>query len=168
MQQNDKKDKETLFSLLSAMVRDMERLYNCLRIQQHALVKCRLDDLNKTLRIEYRLINRNLKRDSQCKELIAEMAGSFSDTVSLKELAQSFLDPWPQRFKTVAERLRRVGDMIQIVRKQNEFLITNARELVNERLHLLIELARLNRNTYEQSGKKRKNPNLQKILDCRL
>ena len=150
------------------MARDLERLYKCLRFQQNALVKCRLDDLNKTLRIENRLVNRNLKRDRQCKKLIAEMAGESSNTVLLKELTQDFPHPWPDRFKTVAERLRRVGDMVQIMRKQNEFLIFNARELVNERLHLLLELARLNRNTYGKSGKKMKSTNLKKILDCKL
>ena len=121
MQQNEKKEK--LFRLLSAMARDLERLYNCLRIQQHALVKCRLDDLNKTLRIEYRLINRNLKRDSKCKALIAEIAGESGDTVSLKELAQDFSPPWPERFIKISERLRRVGDLVQRTRNQNEFLI---------------------------------------------
>ena len=55
--------------------------------------------------------------------------------------------------------------MVQTMKKQNEFLITRSRELVSERLNLLLELARINRNIYEKSGKKRKNANLQKVLD---
>ena len=75
---------------------------------------------------------------------------------SMKELAAGFDHPWPKRFERLAERLRKAGNMVQTMKKQNEFLITRARELVSERINLLLELARINRGIYEESGKKRK------------
>ncbi|MBN2290278.1 MAG: flagellar export chaperone FlgN [Candidatus Glassbacteria bacterium] len=159
---------EKLHRILSAMAGDLERLYDCLRAQQRALVKCRLDDFNKTLELENRLAERNLDRERQRRELVAGMFGENSDKASLKELTAGMSPPWPGRFKALAERLRQAGNMVQTMKKQNEFLITSARDLVSERLKLMLELARLNRNVYEKSGKKSKRANLHKVLDRKL
>jgi predicted RNase H-like nuclease (RuvC/YqgF family) len=156
---------EKLYRLLASMAKALERLYDCLRDQQRALVSCKLNDFNKTLILENRLAAANLERERQRQELIAEMLGAQDKTISLKELAAGFDHPWPERFEAVAARIRKAGNMVQTMKKQNEFLITRSRELVSERLNLLLELARINRNIYEKSGKKRKNANLQKVLD---
>jgi len=150
------------------MAEGLERLYDCLRAQQRALVSCKLGDFNETLKLENRLARQNLKREQQRRVLISEMLGEGCETVSLKKLAAGFDSPWPERFEKLAERIRQAGGKVQTMKKQNEFLIIRSRELVSERMKLMLELARLNRNIYEESGKKRKNPNLHKVLDQKI
>ena len=147
------------------MAKGLEQLYDCLRAQQRALMSCKLDDFNETLLLENHLAGKNLERENRRRELIAALLGKQPETVSMKELAAGFDHPWPKRFERLAERLRKAGNMVQTMKKQNEFLITRARELVSERINLLLELARINRGIYEESGKKRKKTNMHKVLD---
>ena len=168
MAENKKDGPEKLYHLLSLMATDLERLYNCLLAQQHALVKCRLDDLNKTLKMEHRLVERNIQRDGQYQQLIAEMLGGKAGIIPLKELAETLEPPWPERFAEIAQRLRGTGRMIGTMRKHNEFLITRARELVNERLKFLLELAQKHRSTYEENGRKKKKSKLTGVFDRKL
>ena len=156
---------ERLYRLLSSMAKGLEQLYDCLRAQQRALVNCKLDDFNETLLLENRLAGKNLERENRRRELITELLGEQQEMVSLKELATGFENSWPKRFEALAERLRKAGNMVQTMKKQNEFLITRAREMVSERINLLLELARINRGIYEESGKKRKKTNMHKVLD---
>ncbi|MEA1996905.1 MAG: flagellar export chaperone FlgN [Gemmatimonadota bacterium] len=164
-------DAVELYDLLTGMAQGLEQLYQCLRRQQAAVIKWNLEDFLSTVEDEKRLARENLDREEARKALVERiMAGSFQENspVSLRELASHLEPQWQERFRELAARIKSASGSVAEMKKQNEFLITRARETVNDQLKLLLELARLNRNTYEESGKKSRKANLHKVLDRRV
>ncbi|MEA2062083.1 MAG: flagellar export chaperone FlgN [Gemmatimonadota bacterium] len=157
-----------LHRLLSAMADGLERLYDCLRTQQSALMNMKLDEFNQATQLQSSLAEKNLEQDRQRKELIGRTMGTEYETVPLKKLAAGLDPPWPDRFEAVAERIRLAGNKVETMKKQNEFLIGRSKQMVETHIKLLIEFANINRNIYGQSGRKKKKPNVHKVLDAKI
>lgn len=158
---------EKLYELLLGLAQGLERLYQCLRSQQAALISWNFEDFISTVQEQKRLARENLSREEERKALLSQMTG-LRQEISLRELTGLLEDPWQKRFSELAERLKAESGKVIQMKKQNEFLINKSRELVNEQLKLLLDLARLNRNLYEKSGKKSKKTNLHKVLDQKV
>ena len=114
-----------------------------------------------------RLARVNLKAEKERQALVNEIWGD-TEPVKLVTIAQRLESPWRERFLSLAERIRSATGKVVVMKKQNEFLITKARNRVNDELKLLLDFARLNRNLYEESGKKSKAANLHKVLDQKV
>jgi transketolase len=162
-------DIEKLYDLLLGIAQDLEKIYECLLSQQIALMNWDHDNFLATVREQNRLARENLRRESQRKELVKKIsAESEGDSVNLRELAIGLGGKWPERFSKIAERIKTASGKAVMIRRQNEFLISKSREMINEQLKLVLDLARLNRNTYESSGKKTRKANLPKVLDQKV
>jgi len=162
-------DIEKLYDLLLGIAQDLEKIYECLLSQQIALMNWDHDNFLATVREQNRLARENLRRESQRKELVKKIsAESEGGSVNLRELAIGLGGKWPERFSKIAERIKTASGKAVMIRRQNEFLISKSREMINEQLKLVLDLARLNRNTYESSGKKTRKANLPKVLDQKV
>ena len=134
---------EKLYALLVEMASGLEKLYGCLRLQQAALLKW--------------------------AALAVEIAGEDeAEKPSLRQLAESLGGEWPARFEKIAGRIRTASDKVSSMKDQNESIISYSSKLVGDQLKLLLELARLNRNLYEESGKKSAKANMHKVLDQKV
>ncbi len=158
---------ERLRLLLEAMADGLEELYASLLRQQRALTAWRLGEFLETVEEQKRLAAANFSREEERLRLVRELshrAGS-EQLLTLSEFAPLAGPEWEQRFRPLAVRIRQAGGKIEMLRRQNQLLISRSREIVNEQLKLLLELARLNRNTYEHSGRKARGPGLHQVLD---
>lgn len=155
-----------LCSLLEEMAGGLDKLYACLRDQQKALMGWRMADFAETTKRQYALVKDNLDREKQRRELVVSLVGdSRAGDISLRELAENFGGPWPEKFREAAERIRESSSRVAAMKKQNEALIVRCRDLVDGQVKLMLNLATLNRNNYGQSGRKAKQANLHKVLD---
>jgi signal transduction histidine kinase len=160
------KQAEKLHALLSAMADGLDELYGCLRDQQACLLRWNLAGFLETVRRQQRLAQENLQREKERRMLVAEMVGEErSESVTLRQISEELEQDWPVRFQALAKRLRSSSGKAADMKKQNESLISHSHRLVNDRIKLLLDLARINRNLYEPSGKKSKKSNLHKVLD---
>jgi len=164
--QTSKASPEKLHALMAEMAEGLEKLYDCLRTQQAALLKWDLPAFSATIRQQKRLARENLEREKKRIALVREMTGkNGAETSSLRQLAENLGGEWPGRFEKLAGRIRTASGKVSSMKEQNESVIKNSRKLVNDQLILLLELARLNRNLYEGSGKKSVKANMHKVLD---
>lgn len=167
--QTPKANAEKLHALLVEMAIGLEKLYECLRLQQAALLKWDFPSFGATIRGQKRLARENLEREKKRIALVSEIAGKkATEKQSLRQLAESLGDEWPERFEKLAGRIRTASGKVSAMKDQNDSVINNSRKLVNDQLMLLLELARLNRNLYEESGKKSAKANMHKVLDQKI
>ena len=160
---------ERLYSLLSAMAEALEQLYDCLRSQQKALIGWDYEAFVSCTRQQNSLARENLRRDQVRLALVQQFPKGENDrTLSLRELGALLGDPWQQRFEELAGRIRTASGKVSDMKTQNEMLIGKARSLVASQLKLLLEFARINRNLYEENGKKSRKANLHKVLDQKV
>lgn len=157
---------EDLHGLLIETAVDMEQLYASLRSQQKAIVEWDFTALTRNIGEQRKLGQRNKERDKRRRELIKQLAGS--PDVTIHDLAESLGRPWSSRLDDAALRIRGTVDNVGAMKKQNEFLLEKARSMVNGQLRLFMELARINRNMYEESGKKSRQSNLHKVFDQKI
>jgi hypothetical protein len=164
--QTTKASADKLHALLVKMAEGLEKLYDCLRTQQAALLKWDFSAFSATIRQQERLVRENLEREKKRIALVSEIAGEKgTEKLSLRQLAESLGGEWPDRFEKLAGRIKTASGKVSSMKDQNESVIINSRKLVNDQLILLLELARLNRNLYEGSGKKSVKANMHKVLD---
>ena len=155
-----------LLRLLGEMADCLDQLYTCLREQQKALMGWRLGDFVITTKRQRELVEENLGREQQRRELVGHLVGEKrAADVSLRDLAENFGGPWPAKFQEVTERIRSASPRVAAMRDQNEALIVRSRNLVNGQVKLMLDLASLNRNNYGKSGRRAKQANLHKTLD---
>jgi hypothetical protein len=164
--QTPKASADKLHALLVEMAEGLEKLYDCLRAQQSALLKWDFPAFSATIRQQERMVRENLEREKKRIAMVSEIAGKKgAEKLSLRQLAESLGGEWPDRFEKLAGRIRTASGKVSSMKDQNESVINNSRKLVNDQLILLLELARLNRNLYEGSGKKSVKTNMHKVLD---
>ncbi|MBW7996903.1 MAG: hypothetical protein FVQ81_10135 [Candidatus Glassbacteria bacterium] len=155
-----------LHNLLGDMAEGMDKLYACLRDQQKALMGWKLADFVETVKRQRRLARENLGREDERRALVRKLAGGQNAANrSLRDLAEMFGGRWPKKFQAVADKIKSSSARVAEMKKQNEALITRSRDLVDGQLRLMINLASLNRNTYEQSGRKTGRGSTHKVLD---
>lgn len=154
---------EELYGLLTETARDMERLYDSLRAQQRAIVEWDYAVLSGSVGEQNRLNRRHRAREKRRRELIDQL--SDKPGISIRELAVSLGEPWGSRLNRAALNIRETVGKVGAMKKQNEFLLEKARDMVNSQLRLFMELARINRNIYEENGKKSRRSNLHKVFD---
>ena len=160
------KQAEKLHALLTAMADGLDELYGCLRDQQACLLRWNLAGFLETVQRQQRLARENLQREQQRRTLVQEMMGEErGESVRLRQIAEELGQDWPVRFQALAQRLKSSSGKAADMRKLNESLISHSHRLVNDRIKLLLDLARINRNLYEPSGKKSKKSNMHKVLD---
>ena len=160
---------EKLYALLVEMASGLEKLYGCLRLQQAALLKWDFPSFRATIRQQECLARENLEREKKRAALAVEIAGEDeAEKPSLRQLAESLGGEWPARFEKIAGRIRTASDTVSSMKDQNESIISYSSKLVGDQLKLLLELARLNRNLYEESGKKSAKANMHKVLDQKV
>lgn len=165
----EKNRAERLYSLLSAMAKGLERLYDGLRFQQKALIRWDYEAFVSSTRQLNALARENLQREETRKALVQEFSTVGEDRpLSLRELGARLGDPWQQRFAELAARIRTASGKASAMKGQNEMLIGKARSLVDSQLKLLLEFARINRNLYGENGKKSRKANLHKVLDQKV
>ncbi|OGG06637.1 MAG: hypothetical protein A3F83_06260 [Candidatus Glassbacteria bacterium RIFCSPLOWO2_12_FULL_58_11] len=166
---SDKLQAERLYTLLSAMAKALEQLYDCLRSQQKALITWNYEAFVSSTREQNSLARENLRREQIRLALVQQFPkGENGRNLSLRELGALLGEPWQRRFEELASRIRTASGKVSDLKAQNEMLIGKARSLVDGQLKLLLEFARINRNLYEENGKKSKKANLHKVLDQKV
>ena len=164
-----KKERDTgqaaqeLHSLLAEIARGLETLYESLRSQQKAIVQWDLATLTENIGVQKKLVRAHRAAEERRRALSKEIAGA--GRTSLSEVGDRLGGPWPGRFRRLAVRIRESAGKVETMKKQNEFLLEKARGMVNGQLRLFMELARVNRNTYEGSGRKSRQSGLYKVFD---
>ena len=167
--QKTKASAEKLYTLLAGIAEGLEKLYECLRLQQASLMKWDFPSFSATISQQKRLARKNLEREKERIALVSEITGKqAAEKLSLRQLAESLGGEWPERFEKLASRIKTASGKVSSMKDQNESIINNSRKLVNDQLKLLLELARLNRNLYEGSGKKSEKANMYKVLDQKV
>ena len=155
-----------LLALLQAMAGCLDDLYTCFRDQQKALMTWRVADFVATTKRQRTLVQENLDREKQRRELVSSLVGVHrAAEMSLRDVAELFGGKWPEKFREISGRLRESSSRVAIMKKHNEALIANGRNLVDSQVKLLMDLASLNRNTYTKSGRKAKQKSLHQVLD---
>ena len=166
---SEKLQAERLYSLLSAMAKALEQLYDSLRSQQKALISWDYEAFVVCTRQQNSLARENLRREQLRLTLVEQFPkGENARTLSLRELGALLGNPWQQRFEELAGRIKSASGKVSDMKTQNEMLIGKARSLVDSQLKLLLEFARINRNLYEENGKKSRKSNLHKVLDQKV
>lgn len=164
--QNETQRAEKLHELLLAIAGGLEKLYGCLRDQQSSLLRWNLPGFTAAMDCQQELVRENMRRELQRKALVCEIVGEErSATATLSQIAQELGGDWPECFQDLARRIRTASGKVAEMKKQNESLIGHGQRLVNDQIKLLLDLARLNRNLYEHSGRKSSRSNLHKVLD---
>ncbi|MCE5270082.1 flagellar protein FlgN [bacterium] len=156
-----------LLAVLGSLALQMDELYAALRDQQRAVVSRDLQGLGAAVHGQGRLVRLIHELEEKRRELCRRISG-LSDPPPVSKLAEGFGEPGRTQLKEAARRVRESAGRVESLKSQNSFLLERARSLVSGQLQLMLELTRINRNVYEESGKKSRKANLVKVFDKKI
>ncbi len=156
-----------LLAVLGDLAAQMDELYAALRDQQRAVVSRDLHGLGAAVHGQGRLLRGIHKLEENRRELCCRISG-MGDPPPVGILAEGFGEPRRTQLKEAARRVRESAGRVESLKSQNSFLLEKARSLVSGQLQLMLELTRINRNVYEESGKKNRQANMVKVFDKKI
>ena len=158
---------QRIYNVLEGMHGTLEKIYSALIRQKQFLIKWDHAEFVKTVREIETLGRENSKREKDRLALFSEIAIDNREAaeMSIAQMAENFLPPWPAKFEELAARIKSAGNKVNLVKKQNETLLEQSREMVSDQIKLMLEYNRLNRDVYGKSGKKNQTTNVYKVVD---
>ena len=158
---------QRIYNVLEGMYGTLDRIYSLLVQQKKYLVKWDNVEFMKTVR-ELEILGReNIKREKDRLALFSEIAIDREEAaeMSISDMAEHFLPPWPEKFRELSVRIKNAGNKVGLIKKQNERLLEQSREIVADQIKLMLEFNRINRDVYGKSGKKNPSTNVYKVVD---
>ncbi len=156
-----------LMETLENLAGQLDELYLSMQRQQRSVVNRDLQGLHASIREQNRLARSVRSFEERRVEISRRMSG-LDDPPSVSRMAESFGEPRRTKLKDAARRIRESAGRAEALKRQNAFLLEKARTLVNGQLKLFMEMARVNRNVYEESGRKSRQANLHKVFDRKI
>jgi hypothetical protein len=167
----DTREMETLYNelmeTLGNIAGQLDELYGSMQCQQRAVVNRDLMGLHESIREQSRLARSVRDLEERRIEISRRMTG-LNDPPSVSRIAEGFREPRRNQLKDASRRIRESAGRAEALKRQNAYLLEKARSLVNSQLKLFMEMARVNRNVYEESGKKSRQTNLHKVFDRKI
>jgi sulfite reductase alpha subunit-like flavoprotein len=135
----------------------LERFLECLNTQKECIVQNRIDDFDRTVKLEEELIKKVRLMESQRMTLvksIAKSTGQSEDELTLTRLIEINLGEASEELKQLKRGLANLVDKIKKTNKVNQYLIRRSLSIVQRNIDWFIDGGELN-VVYAENGQRR-------------